>query len=161
MYEGVPILLVRRGQKIFAIAETCSHFSGPLSEGKLSATALFVHITPLDLRLAMAVCLMGQPCIHSRAWRSGCETVRSKCANYRRKPKIYARRRVTRRDAVSSPVSSPNLDPSLHVESAPISPIADNILDPTKLGEPLEDSVVLQDCGPVHSREFAPVLPSR
>ena len=35
MYEGVPILLVRRGQRIFALAETCSHFSGPLSEGKL------------------------------------------------------------------------------------------------------------------------------
>jgi nitrite reductase/ring-hydroxylating ferredoxin subunit/uncharacterized membrane protein len=33
--EGVPILLVRRGQKIFAMAETCSHFGGPLSEGKL------------------------------------------------------------------------------------------------------------------------------
>jgi nitrite reductase/ring-hydroxylating ferredoxin subunit/uncharacterized membrane protein len=35
VYEGVPILLVRRGQRIFALAETCSHFSGPLSEGKL------------------------------------------------------------------------------------------------------------------------------
>ena len=35
MYDGVPILLVRRGQRIFALAETCSHFSGPLSEGKL------------------------------------------------------------------------------------------------------------------------------
>lgn len=32
---GSPILLVRRGKRIFAIAETCSHFSGPLSEGKL------------------------------------------------------------------------------------------------------------------------------
>ena len=35
IYDGVPILLVRRGQRIFALAETCSHFSGPLSEGKL------------------------------------------------------------------------------------------------------------------------------
>jgi len=35
MHDGVPILLVRRGQRIFAMAETCSHFSGPLSEGKL------------------------------------------------------------------------------------------------------------------------------
>ena len=33
--DGVPILLVRRGQRIFAMVETCSHFSGPLSEGKL------------------------------------------------------------------------------------------------------------------------------
>src|SRR5215469_9933185 len=35
MHHGVPILLVRRGQRLFAMAETCSHFSGPLSEGKL------------------------------------------------------------------------------------------------------------------------------
>jgi len=35
MHDGVPILLVRRGQRLFAMAETCSHFSGPLSEGKL------------------------------------------------------------------------------------------------------------------------------
>jgi nitrite reductase/ring-hydroxylating ferredoxin subunit/uncharacterized membrane protein len=35
MHNGMPILLVRRGQRLFAMAETCSHFSGPLSEGKL------------------------------------------------------------------------------------------------------------------------------
>src|SRR6266576_154360 len=35
MHNGVPILLVRRGQRLFAMAETCAHFSGPLSEGKL------------------------------------------------------------------------------------------------------------------------------
>jgi len=35
MYQGAPILLIRRGGRLFAMAETCSHFSGPLSEGKL------------------------------------------------------------------------------------------------------------------------------
>jgi len=30
MHDGVPILLVRRGERLFAMAETCSHFSGPL-----------------------------------------------------------------------------------------------------------------------------------
>ena len=35
MAEGVPILLVRRAGRLFALADTCSHFSGPLSEGKL------------------------------------------------------------------------------------------------------------------------------
>lgn len=35
IHNGVPILLVRRGERLFAIAETCSHFSGPLSDGKL------------------------------------------------------------------------------------------------------------------------------
>ncbi|HEY7837544.1 MAG TPA: DUF2231 domain-containing protein [Terriglobales bacterium] len=34
-HAGVPILLVRHSGRIFAMAETCSHFSGPLSEGKL------------------------------------------------------------------------------------------------------------------------------
>lgn len=35
VHRGVPILLVRRGTRVFALAETCSHFSGPLAEGKL------------------------------------------------------------------------------------------------------------------------------
>jgi nitrite reductase/ring-hydroxylating ferredoxin subunit/uncharacterized membrane protein len=34
-HDGVPILLVRKGTRIFAVAETCTHFSAPLSEGKL------------------------------------------------------------------------------------------------------------------------------
>ena len=35
MAGNVPVLLVRRGGEIYAIAETCSHFGGPLSKGKL------------------------------------------------------------------------------------------------------------------------------
>ena len=36
VHDGVPILLVRSGEvRIFALAKTCSHFSGPLAEGKL------------------------------------------------------------------------------------------------------------------------------
>ena len=35
MYQGAPILLIRRGGCLFAMAETCSHFSGPLAKGKL------------------------------------------------------------------------------------------------------------------------------
>ena len=34
-HNGTPILLVRRGSQIYALAETCSHLGGPLSEGKL------------------------------------------------------------------------------------------------------------------------------
>jgi nitrite reductase/ring-hydroxylating ferredoxin subunit len=33
--SGMPVLLVRRGNRIYAIAETCAHLGGPLSEGKL------------------------------------------------------------------------------------------------------------------------------
>lgn len=34
-YNGTPVVLLRRGEQIFALAETCSHFGGPLAEGKL------------------------------------------------------------------------------------------------------------------------------
>jgi nitrite reductase/ring-hydroxylating ferredoxin subunit len=40
MYQKTPILLVRRGAHVFALAETCSHFSGPLSEGKLEGDSI-------------------------------------------------------------------------------------------------------------------------
>jgi nitrite reductase/ring-hydroxylating ferredoxin subunit/uncharacterized membrane protein len=33
--DGMPVLLVRRGERIYAIAETCAHLGGPLSEGNL------------------------------------------------------------------------------------------------------------------------------
>ena len=36
----MPVLLVRRGGRIYAIAETCSHLGGPLSEGQLEDTSV-------------------------------------------------------------------------------------------------------------------------
>ncbi|MFP5264794.1 MAG: Rieske 2Fe-2S domain-containing protein [Blastocatellia bacterium] len=36
----MPVLLARRGGRIFAIAETCSHFGGPLAEGKLEGDSV-------------------------------------------------------------------------------------------------------------------------
>lgn len=38
--KGVPVLLVRRGGQIFALAETCSHLGGPLSEGKIEGNSV-------------------------------------------------------------------------------------------------------------------------
>src|SRR5690606_27292952 len=32
---GVPLLLVRRGDRIYALAETCAHLGGPLADGWL------------------------------------------------------------------------------------------------------------------------------
>jgi nitrite reductase/ring-hydroxylating ferredoxin subunit/uncharacterized membrane protein len=37
---GMPVLLVRRGERIHAIAETCAHLGGPLSEGRLEDTSV-------------------------------------------------------------------------------------------------------------------------
>ncbi len=34
-FKETPLLLVRRGDRIHALAETCAHLGGPLSEGKL------------------------------------------------------------------------------------------------------------------------------
>jgi len=38
--NGMPVLLVRRDQRIYAIGETCAHLGGPLSEGKLEDTSV-------------------------------------------------------------------------------------------------------------------------
>ena len=38
--DGMPVLLVRKGQRIHAIAETCAHLGAPLSEGKLEGTSV-------------------------------------------------------------------------------------------------------------------------
>jgi nitrite reductase/ring-hydroxylating ferredoxin subunit/uncharacterized membrane protein len=35
MLEGLPVVLLRRGERVYAISETCSHMGGPLSEGEL------------------------------------------------------------------------------------------------------------------------------
>ena len=32
--DGIPVLVVRRGGRIFVMAEKCSHLGGPLSEGE-------------------------------------------------------------------------------------------------------------------------------
>jgi len=38
--NGMPVLLVRRGERIYAIGETCAHLGGPLSEGQLEDTSV-------------------------------------------------------------------------------------------------------------------------
>ena len=38
--EGRRIVLVRAGDAVYAIADSCAHKGGPLSEGKLSGTRL-------------------------------------------------------------------------------------------------------------------------
>jgi nitrite reductase/ring-hydroxylating ferredoxin subunit/uncharacterized membrane protein len=52
MVQGVPILLVRRaGGRLFALADTCSHFGGPLSDGTLLGNCIVCpyHASKFDL----------------------------------------------------------------------------------------------------------------
>lgn len=71
IHDGVPILLVRRGQRIFAMAETCSHFSGPLSEGKLVGDSIVCpyHASRFALddgRVLDGPAVHPQPCLEVR-----------------------------------------------------------------------------------------------
>ena len=71
MYEGTPILLVRRGARLFAMAETCSHFSGPLSEGKLEGDTVvcpyhFSRFALEDGRVLDGPAVHPQPCLEVR-----------------------------------------------------------------------------------------------
>ena len=71
LYNAEPILLVRRGGKIFAMAEKCSHFSGPLSEGKLVENSIVCpyHASRFALedgRVLNGPAVHPQPCLQVR-----------------------------------------------------------------------------------------------
>jgi nitrite reductase/ring-hydroxylating ferredoxin subunit/uncharacterized membrane protein len=71
IHDGVPILLVRRGKRIFALAETCSHFSGPLAEGKLIGNSIVCpyHNSRFSLedgRVLDGPAVHPQPCLEVR-----------------------------------------------------------------------------------------------
>jgi nitrite reductase/ring-hydroxylating ferredoxin subunit/uncharacterized membrane protein len=71
MCQGTAILLVRRGGRIFAMAETCSHFSGPLSEGKLEGDTVvcphhFSRFALEDGRVLDGPAVHPQPCLEVR-----------------------------------------------------------------------------------------------
>lgn len=70
-HDGVPILLVRRAGRVFAMAETCSHFSGPLSEGKLEGDSIVCpwHSSRFALndgRVLDGPAVHPQPCLETR-----------------------------------------------------------------------------------------------
>lgn len=71
MYQGTPILIVRRGDRIFAMAETCSHFSGPLSEGRLEGDSVVCpyhnsRFALEDGRVLDGPAVHPQPCLQVR-----------------------------------------------------------------------------------------------
>jgi len=70
-YRGTPIVLVRKGERIFALAETCSHFSGPLSEGKLIGDTIVCpyhdsRFALNDGRVINGPAVHPQPCLEAR-----------------------------------------------------------------------------------------------
>jgi nitrite reductase/ring-hydroxylating ferredoxin subunit len=71
VHQGVPILLVRHGGRIFAMANTCSHFSSPLSEGKLDGDSIVCpnHASRFSLedgRVLNGPAVHPQPCLEVR-----------------------------------------------------------------------------------------------
>lgn len=84
MYQDTPILLIRRRDRIFALAETCSHFSGPLAEGKLEGETVvcpyhFSRFALEDGRVIDGPAVHPQPCLEVRT-RNGQIEVRRKVA---------------------------------------------------------------------------------
>ncbi len=70
-YNCTPIVLVRRGEQIFALAETCSHFGGPLAEGKLLEDSVvcpyhFSRFALKDGRVLNGPAVHPQPCFEVR-----------------------------------------------------------------------------------------------
>ena len=71
MYQGLPILIVRRGPSLFALADTCSHSGGPLSEGKLVGDSIVCPYHSSRFALENGRVLDGpavhpQPCLEAR-----------------------------------------------------------------------------------------------
>jgi nitrite reductase/ring-hydroxylating ferredoxin subunit/uncharacterized membrane protein len=79
--NGTPVVLVRRGQRIFALAETCSHLGGPLSEGKLEGASVRCpwHGSRFSIEDGSAIegpTAFAQPCFETRV-RNGKIEVRA------------------------------------------------------------------------------------
>jgi len=70
-HDGTPILLILRGQQIYALAETCSHLGGPLSEGALDGDVIQCpwHGSRFSIRDGHVVdgpAVHPQPCLETR-----------------------------------------------------------------------------------------------
>ena len=94
-HDGVPILLVRRGERIFALAETCSHFSGPLSEGKLVGDSIVCpwHASRFSLedgRVLDGPAVHPQPCLQVRVQNGQIEVRKPLCNDAKQMPPATA-----------------------------------------------------------------------
>jgi nitrite reductase/ring-hydroxylating ferredoxin subunit/uncharacterized membrane protein len=71
LYKETPLLLVRRGDSVYALAETCAHLGGPLSEGKLEGDTVVCpwHASRFTLESGEVVdgpSAFPQPCLKTR-----------------------------------------------------------------------------------------------
>jgi len=83
-HNGTPILLVRRGAQIYALAETCSHLGGPLSEGKLDGDVIQCpwHGSRFSIRDGHVIdgpAVHPQPCLETRLRKGQVEVRKSNC----------------------------------------------------------------------------------
>lgn len=79
--KGIPVLLVRQGGEIHALAHTCSHQGGPLSEGELAGEIVQCpwhgsRFSIKDGRVVDGPATFPQPCFETRV-RDGQIEVRS------------------------------------------------------------------------------------
>ncbi|MCC2671532.1 MAG: Rieske (2Fe-2S) domain protein [Armatimonadetes bacterium] len=81
--DGTPIMLARQGGRVFALAESCAHLGGPLSEGELKEGSVVCPWHGSRFALEDGQVLDGpsaysQPCLETRV-RNGQIEVRSGC----------------------------------------------------------------------------------
>jgi len=83
-HDGTPLLVVRQGSQIFALAETCSHLGGPLSEGTLDGDTIQCpwHGSRFSIRDGHVVdgpAVHPQPCLEVRIRGGQVELRKSDC----------------------------------------------------------------------------------
>jgi nitrite reductase/ring-hydroxylating ferredoxin subunit len=83
-HNGTPILLVRCVSQIYALAETCSHLGGPLSEGKLDGEIIRCpwhgsRFSIRDGRVIDGPAVHPQPCLEARIRNGQIEVRKSNC----------------------------------------------------------------------------------
>lgn len=79
--DGVPVMIVKRGGRIFAMAEKCSHLGGPLSEGEFDGQTVtcpwhYSKFAIEDGRVLVGPAAYTQPCFEVRV-REGRVEVRA------------------------------------------------------------------------------------
>jgi nitrite reductase/ring-hydroxylating ferredoxin subunit/uncharacterized membrane protein len=82
--DGMPVLLLRRGERIYAIAETCTHLGGPLAEGTLDGQSVICPWHGSRFALEDGQVLDGpatfpQPCFETRVRQGQIEVRAARC----------------------------------------------------------------------------------